>query len=328
MSRRNSNAEAIEVPDMGDTASSTDYPPVEWTEDHEKILVEWADKAMCYRWLHTKAHSQYSKANAWFTVPVIIMSTLTGTANFAIERVPEESKPWASMGIGAVNIVAGILTTIQQFLKISELNEAHRVAAIAWDKFYRNTKVELAKSPAERLPVIQMLKHAKEEFDRLMETSPSISEEIIDLFKKTFSDGMDGIAKAGKNAAQLTDEIQLSDKQKAYNELRKPEICDTLETTRKFVYKHKHVEKPGHKTTMSAIALARKAVDLKRKQDKVERIIEQFMSKKSRMPSAKEIMDELDGEVALDIVQSMVDERAHVESDIVVGTNENGDNMV
>ena len=27
---------------------------VEWTPDHEGILVEWADKAMCYRWLHSK----------------------------------------------------------------------------------------------------------------------------------------------------------------------------------------------------------------------------------------------------------------------------------
>ena len=55
------------------------------------------------------------------------------------------------MAIGAVNIFAGILTTIAQFLKIGELNEAHRVASIAWDKFYRNTKVELAKSPAEKI---------------------------------------------------------------------------------------------------------------------------------------------------------------------------------
>ena len=144
---------------------------VEWTRDHENILIEWADKAMCYRWLHSKAHQHYARSNMWFTIPVIIMSTTTGTANFAQERLPEDYRGYASMAIGAVNIFAGILTTIAQFLKIGELNEAHRVASIAWDKFYRNTKVELAKSPAERLPVIQMLKHSKEEFDRLMAVS-------------------------------------------------------------------------------------------------------------------------------------------------------------
>ena len=131
---------------------------VNWNKDHDKILVEWADKAMCYRWLHAKSHSHYSTANAWFTIPVIIMSTLTGTANFAQDRVPIEYQGYFVMTVGGFNILAGIITTIQQFLKITQLNEAHRVASIAWDKFYRNIKIELAKHPKERLPVIQFLK--------------------------------------------------------------------------------------------------------------------------------------------------------------------------
>ena len=49
----------------------------EWKGEHETILVEWADKAMCYRWLHGKSHQVYSNTNAWYTIPVIIMSTLT-----------------------------------------------------------------------------------------------------------------------------------------------------------------------------------------------------------------------------------------------------------
>lgn len=79
------------------------------------------------------------------------------------------------MLIGGLNIFTGVLTTIQQFLKITESNEAHRVASISWDKFHRNIRVELCKSPPERTPVAQMLKISKEEFDRLMETSPVLS---------------------------------------------------------------------------------------------------------------------------------------------------------
>ena len=55
----------------------------------------------------------------------------------------------AQMLIGGINIIAGILTTIQQFLKITELNEGHRVSAISWGKFVRNKRI-LAKSPMER----------------------------------------------------------------------------------------------------------------------------------------------------------------------------------
>jgi hypothetical protein len=90
---------------------------VDWTTEHENILIEWADKAMCYRWLHSKSNQLFSRRNAWYTIPVIVISTLTGTANFAQERVPLEYQGYFSMIVGGFNIVAGIITTVQQFLK-------------------------------------------------------------------------------------------------------------------------------------------------------------------------------------------------------------------
>ena len=155
---------------------------IEWTPDHERIFVEWGDKAMCYRWLHSRSNMMYNTLNTWYTIPVIIISTLTGTANFAQERVPFQYQSMFVMIIGCFNILAGIITTIQQFLKITQLNEAHRVSSIAWDKFYRNIKTQLANHPDERMNVTQMLKLCKEEFDRLMETSPVIPEKIIQNF--------------------------------------------------------------------------------------------------------------------------------------------------
>lgn len=181
----------------------------EWTIEHEKILVEWGDKAMCYRWLHSRAHAMYSALNTWYTIPVIIISTLTGTANFAQERVPIEYQSYFVMLVGGFNILAGIITTIQQFLKITQLNEAHRVASITWDKFYRNIKIELSKHPNERLPVTQMIKMSKEEFDLLMETSPTIPDKILNLFKTEFQN------LKGDNMVKIIT----------------PEICDTLVST-------------------------------------------------------------------------------------------------
>jgi hypothetical protein len=182
-----------------------------WTIEHEKILVEWADKAMCYRWLHSRSNALYSTLNAWYTIPVIIISTLTGTANFAQDRVPIDYQKYFVMFIGGFNILAGIITTIQQFLKITQLSEAHRVSSIAWDKFYRNIKTEISKHPDERSPVGQMIQLCKDEFDRLMETSPSISDNIIHSFKKEFN----------KN-----DKINIS-----VPKIIKPEICDSLIST-------------------------------------------------------------------------------------------------
>lgn len=188
----------------------------EWTTEHEQILVEWADKAMCYRWLHARSNAMFSSLNAWYTIPVIIISTITGTANFATERVPPEWQSAFSMIVGGFNILAGIITTIQQFLKITQMNEAHRVSSIAWDKFYRNIKIELAKHPDERMPVTQMIKICKEEFDRLMETSPSIPDSIIKQFKNDFENN---------------DPNDDHDDPESFSKIIKPEICDVLVST-------------------------------------------------------------------------------------------------
>ena len=39
-----------------------DVPPTDtaWKKEHESILIDWADKAMCYRWLHSEAHQQFA----------------------------------------------------------------------------------------------------------------------------------------------------------------------------------------------------------------------------------------------------------------------------
>ena len=167
--------------------------PVEWSPENEMIIVEWCDIAQCYKWLSTKAHSKYSMMHAWMTIPAITLSTISGTASFAQASLPLKYQTFAPMVIGTINISIGILTTIQQYLKISELNEGHRVAAIAWDKFARNIRIELAKAPNERMDAAQFLKISRQEFDRLMETSPTIPADIIKLFNTTFEGKMGSV---------------------------------------------------------------------------------------------------------------------------------------
>ena len=288
---------------------------IPWTEAHENILVEWADKALCYRWLHSKAHQQYTASNTWFTIPVIIMSTVTGTANFAQDKFPESIRGYATMGIGAVNIFAGILTTISQFLKVGELNEAHRVSGISWDKFYRNIKVELAKSPDERIPVLQMLKISKEEFDRLMETSPAISDSVTDLFQNTFTDG-----------EQLGDipEEQLSRKQKLFTALKKPEICDELVSCKEYVFKLSAKDK-AKSSLKGNISIAKKAFKQNKQIEKINEIINLFITTRQRLPTEDEIINEVsDDGISLDVIVNTLSK--HSNDNVIL--NKNSDNNV
>jgi hypothetical protein len=258
-----------EITDEKESSLITTNKDVEWTVEHEQILIEWADKAMCYRWLHSRSNMLYSTLNAWYTIPVIVISTLTGTANFAQERVPLAYQSYYVMIVGGFNILAGIITTIQQFLKITQLNEAHRVSSIAWDKFYRNIKIEIAKHPNERIHATQMLKLCKEEFDRLMETSPVIPEKIITLFKESFK------------------------KSDNYLKIIKPEICDVLVSTDNY-RNHWYNEENTNKRIQEVINLQNsKEFASKKLEEKNNKIVSDFKTTFYRINNR----DALDSEI-------------------------------
>ena len=157
-----------------------------WKEEEELILKDWADKAQCYEWMHLKAHEKYKSKKTWFTIPVIIISTITGTANFAQERFGQNMVQYVVMVIGTLNLIAAIITTVYQFLKISELNESYRMSALSWGKYYRVIKTELLKHPLDRKSHEHIVKYASEEYDRLIEISPLIPKNIIKKFNTKF----------------------------------------------------------------------------------------------------------------------------------------------
>jgi len=191
---------------------------IKWSPENELIMVEWCDIAQCYKWLHMRCHTKLSTRHAWFTIPAIALSTISGTASFAQTSLPIDAQVYAPMAIGTINILIGISTTIQQYLKISELNESHRVSGISWDKFARNIRIELAKDPQERMDAGQFLKICRAEFDRLMETSPNIDNKTIKEFHEAFK---------GKETEEDRKRFE-EQQQERFKELRKPDICNVI----------------------------------------------------------------------------------------------------
>ena len=178
-----------------------------WKEEEELLLRQWADKAQCYQWMHMRSHEIYRWKNGLYTIPVIIISTITGTANFALDRFGEDLQKYMTMGIGSLSILAGIISTVSQFLKIAELNESHRVAGLSWGKFYRNIKTELSRHPLDRYTPLEFIKMSKEEYNRLVDISPFMPKKVITNFNNKFKKNLD---------------------------LTKPEICDILSATQIF----------------------------------------------------------------------------------------------
>jgi len=162
---------------------------IKWQDDNEKILKGWGDKAQCYYVMHNRAHKRYWCLNAWFSIPVIIFSTITGTANFSQGSVSDEWKKYLIFGIGTLNLFSAIITTISQFLGVAQNSEGHRLACVHWDKFARKIRIELSKIRSDRTGCHDFLTTCQQDYDRLIETSPDIPSDILRWFGKVIRRG-------------------------------------------------------------------------------------------------------------------------------------------
>ena len=168
----------------------------EWSEEIEELLSEWCEVAMCYSYLHNISQRKYKKKYHHLQIPIIILSTLTGTANFATDSyVPENLRQGFSAGVGSLNIFCGILGTLLSFLRYSEIYEGHRIAALAWSKLGRNIEIKLSLQDKKRKPCRDFLKICRAEYDNLLESSPSVDLDIIGIFNKKFNDKYPNVRK-------------------------------------------------------------------------------------------------------------------------------------
>ena len=162
-------------------------PDSEWNERHEWMLKLWAEESTCFQKMHDMSHLKYEFKNLQLTLPVIIMSTITGTANFALSSFSEPWKSRIPVIIGSINILSGMITTITQYLRVNEKSEGHRVAALAYGKLLRQVSSELALPRNERSTTgLILFKQCRGEMDRLEEQSPEIDEEVCLLFEKKY----------------------------------------------------------------------------------------------------------------------------------------------
>ena len=159
----------------------------DWNAQHELILRQWGETCACYRFMHNRAYLLYKDLNMRFSLPVIVLSTITGTANFAQSTLPDSWQAVAPSAIGGLNLIAGLIATVMQFLKVNELMENHRAASLAHSLLSRNIRLMVAIPYAERKTGgLKFVEDCKTEYDRLLEQSPAIPKKIMLNFEQIY----------------------------------------------------------------------------------------------------------------------------------------------
>ena len=167
---------------------------VSWHSQLERVISDEGERCLCFSWLHGKSQKMFSKLNTMISIPVIVMSTIAGSASIGSANLFSNST-LAGVSIGAVSLMVGVLNTISSYFGWAKRSEAHRIASITYEKVYRFILIELAMPREERMAARDMLKVVRDQCDRLQETSPQIPDQVIAEFKKKFGDSTPDVKK-------------------------------------------------------------------------------------------------------------------------------------
>jgi hypothetical protein len=152
----------------------------------ELLVKKIGEQSLSYNILHRESQSYYGWLNHFIAIPVICLSTLSGSASFIFGG--EKS---ASVGIGILSVCIGIIQTLGTYFRFSQLAELHRICSISYQKLYMKISAELTLPPSDREDPTIMMSNIRSELERLQEVAPPIPINIIEAYKKKYKNYTD-----------------------------------------------------------------------------------------------------------------------------------------
>ena len=165
-----------------------------WHESHELLLCTLCDESQIRSTLHMQQHLSYRRRNQWYTLPVVVLSVVSGSGNFISEGYDALVKRYMILTIGVLSICTSIISAISHHLGLAELSESNRVASLFWGKFYTKMKFQISLTRSDRDPRHDFMVSVFAEYDRLFEISPILIDKFLKkvkskLKKRTFDNG-------------------------------------------------------------------------------------------------------------------------------------------
>jgi hypothetical protein len=162
-----------------------------WDIEQELLLKDWAEKSRYYSWMHNKSCSIYNIRSNRITIPLIILSTISGSASFTMVGIHTSPHSLTTnvifpLTMGFLSVTTAILTTMSKYLKTAELAESHSSVYKKYNALFRNISLDLSLPTDQRKPPGEMCNMYRYEFDRLVEESPTIPDFVVDEFNKQF----------------------------------------------------------------------------------------------------------------------------------------------
>lgn len=133
-------------------------------------------------WEAAKAYKRYSRS---LGLPVVVLTTATGTALFA--SLESSGGQWQILA-GSLALTAAVLAAVQTFLNYSEQAAEHRAAAPRWGVLRRKAQLLLVSPPESVEDLKSDLTNINNEWTEIEESVPGVPPKIYkeseDYYKK------------------------------------------------------------------------------------------------------------------------------------------------
>ena len=147
----------------------------------------WQDYAILGR-AHYIAWERFSRRNKLFGVPVVVTSTIVGTAIFG--TIQEDPDIRWKVAAGLLSLTAAVLSALQTSLKYAELAEKHKLAGARYAALRRQLDLFMLKhgdEAASRDRALEEMEALLVRVAELAEESPSLPDRVYYAAEKEFS---------------------------------------------------------------------------------------------------------------------------------------------
>ena len=154
-----------------------------WDDSVERLLQKYCDEAQTREALHRKSYYKFKRLTTCFSLPVIVLSCLSGSFQFLSKGYPEIEQHIVT-ATASLSILTAIISAVASYLKLGESTSKHEQSANAWLLFHNEVKHQLSLHRDKRQGADEFLKDCKTQYDRMFELSPICSSDMITAIKK------------------------------------------------------------------------------------------------------------------------------------------------
>jgi hypothetical protein len=145
------------------------------------MLQQWLTGVRMLQISHARAAARYDRLHKVLGVSVTVLSVIVGTSVFS--ALSSNKNPWVLQMVGAISVLAAVLSGIQTFLNYGQLATSHQTAANQYGKLRRRID-ETLQAADDRNDLDAVRKSIREDWDDLEDKSPTVPQHFNDTARR------------------------------------------------------------------------------------------------------------------------------------------------